>query len=88
MTQPNEGASTSRPVILGASTTPRSIRSPRGGGGRARFTDPDERARRIDARFEEAVAALGDQIQLSESIQAADPQLVLVLEALDAIRFS
>lgn len=83
MTQPNDGASTSRPVILGASTTPRSIASRRGGGGRARFTDPDERAQRIDARFEEAVAALGDQIQLSESIQAADPQLVLVLEALD-----
>ncbi|WP_239654588.1 S8 family peptidase [Rhodococcus sp. AD45] len=70
-------------MILGARTTPRSIPPRRGGGGRARFTDPDERAQRIDARFEEAVAALGDQIQLSESIQAADPQLVLVLEALD-----
>ncbi len=83
MTTPNGKASTSRPVILGALAAPRSIPARRGGGRRARFTDPDERARRIDERFQEAVAALGEQIQLSESIQAADPQLVLVLEALD-----
>ena len=84
MTSPNNGVSTTRPVILGTTNPPRGIPPRTGrGGSRARFTDPDERARSLDARFEEAVTALGTQIQLSESIQAADPQLVLVLEALD-----
>ncbi|GFZ82583.1 S8 family serine peptidase [Nesterenkonia alkaliphila] len=80
---PDDGASTSRPVILGRIAAPRPIRPPRGGGGRARFADPEARSRRIDLRFDEASAALGDQIQISESIHAADPQLVLVFEALD-----
>ncbi|MDR0959101.1 MAG: S8 family peptidase [Propionibacteriaceae bacterium] len=48
-----------------------------------RFNDPEKRSRRIDARFDEAMAAIGDQIKISESIHAADPQLVLVFEALD-----
>lgn len=61
----------------------RSRRAGGGGGDRVRFTDPAARAQRINSRFEEATAALGDQVQISESIQAADPQLVLVLEALD-----
>lgn len=80
---PDEGVSTARPVILGRIASPRSIPKRRGGPGRARFTDPDKRARRIDARFDEAAASFGDQVRLSDSIQAADPQLVLVFEALD-----
>lgn len=84
MTSSNQGFSPSRPVILGATTSPRGIPPRQGrGGSRARFTNQEERARSLDARFEEAVTALGSQIELSESIQAADPQLVLVLEALD-----
>lgn len=47
------------------------------------FLSEYERVDRIDARFEETVAALGAEIQLAQSIQAADPQLVLVFEALD-----
>ena len=80
---PEDRASTERPVILGRVTSPRTIPGRRGGGGRARFTDPEERSRRIDARFDEAIAAIGDQVQISNSIHAADPQLVLVFEALD-----
>jgi hypothetical protein len=80
---PDGKGSPDRPVILGRITPPRSIPPRRGGGGRARFADPAERNRRIDARFDEAIIALGDQVKLSESIQAADPQLVLVFEALD-----
>ncbi|MEE1621931.1 S8 family peptidase [Zafaria sp. J156] len=80
---PENQASTERPVILGRVTSPRTIPGRRGGGGRARFTDPEERSRRIDARFDEAIAAIGDQVQISDSIHAADPQLVLVFEALD-----
>lgn len=80
---PEDRASTERPVILGRVTSPRTIPGRRGGGERARFTDPEERSRRIDARFDEALAAIGDQVQISNSIHAADPQLVLVFEALD-----
>ncbi len=79
---PEERAST-RPVILGRVAPPRAIPPRRGGGGRAQFTDPDGRARRIDAQFDAAMAAIGDQVRISNSIQAADPQLVLVFEALD-----
>ncbi|MBP3083107.1 S8 family peptidase [Mycolicibacterium fortuitum] len=79
---PEERAST-RPVILGRIAPPRAIPPRRGGGGRAQFTDPDTRGRRIDAQFDAAMAAIGDQVRISDSIQAADPQLVLVFEALD-----
>lgn len=80
---PGDGVAADRPVILGRISTPRAIPPRRGGGGRAVFTDPEERARRLDARFDQALAAIGEQIQITTSIQAADPQLVLVLEALD-----
>lgn len=80
---PEDRASIERPVILGRVAPPRTIQRRGRGGGRARFTDPEERSRRIDARFDEAVAAIGDQVQISDSIHAADPQLVLVFEALD-----
>lgn len=80
---PGDRVSTERPVILGQVTPSRSIPGRRGGGARARFTEPEERSRRIDARFDEAMAAIGDQVRISNSIHAADPQLVLVFEALD-----
>lgn len=80
---PESRASTQRPVILGQVASPRTIPKRRGGSGRVRFTDPEERSRRIDARFDEAMAAMGDQVQISDSIYTADPQLVLVFEALD-----
>ena len=83
MTPPADGVSTSRPVILGTIAPPSAIRPRSGGGSRATFANPEERAERLQARFDEAVSAFGDQVQLAESIQAADPQLVLVFEALD-----
>jgi hypothetical protein len=80
---PREERASTRPVILGRIAAPRAIPPRRGGGSRAQFTDPGARARRIDAQFDAAMAAIGDQIRISDSIQAADPQLVLVFEALD-----
>ncbi|WOP17371.1 S8 family peptidase [Raineyella sp. LH-20] len=80
---PDERVSKTRPVIFGRIVDSKPIPARRGGGGRAQFSNPDERFRRIDARFDEASAALGDQVRLVESIHAADPQLVLVFEALD-----
>lgn len=43
----------------------------------------EQRVRRLDLQFDALQVAIGDQIQLAESIQAADPQLVLVMEARD-----
>lgn len=83
MTPPADGVSTSRPVILGTISPPRAIKTTGGGNPRVSFRNESERVGRIDSRFEEAVAAFGAEVQLVESVQAADPQLVLVFEALD-----
>lgn len=83
VTGPAGGASPQRPIILGTVSAPRDIRRPSGGGGRVRFNNVDARMQRLGDQFDALEAALGDQIRLAESIQAADPQLVLVLEARD-----
>lgn len=83
MTPPTDGVSRSRPVILGTIAPSSAIRPRSGGGPRINFASPEQRAERIQGRFDEAVSAFGDQIQLANSIQATDPQLVLVFEALD-----
>ncbi|MCV7024060.1 S8 family peptidase [Mycolicibacterium novocastrense] len=80
---PDGGRSAARPVILGSISQPRAIPSRRGGGGRVAFRSVEERIARLDARFQEALAAFDVQIQLAQSLQASDPQLVLVFEALD-----
>jgi len=73
-----------RPVILGIVGAPRNIRPPTGrGGGRVDLKNSGQRVRRLDDQFEQLAAAFDAQVQLVESIQAADPQLVLVLEARD-----
>jgi hypothetical protein len=68
---------------LGTIAPSSAIRPRSGGGSRITFGSPAQRAERIQARFDEAASAFGDQIQLANSIQATDPQLVLVFEALD-----
>lgn len=75
--------SAERPIIFGRLASSRAIPSRRGGPGSVQFHNRGERIRRIDARFADAADAFGEQVQLSESIHAADPQLVLVFEALD-----
>ncbi len=76
------GTSTDRPVILSEVASPRSIKRPGGGGNsRIKFGNVEQRVARLDARFDALSAALGDQVQLAASIQSADPQLVLVMEA-------
>lgn len=75
--------SPSRPVLLGVVSSPRAIPPRRGGPGRVEFRNTEQRIARLDTRFNEAMAAFETQVQLAESIHAADPQLVLVFEALD-----
>jgi len=83
VTAPAGDVSPQRPIIFGAVGAPRDIRRPRGGGGRVNFNSLEARVRRLDNQFDALETALGTQIQLAESIQSADPQLVLVMEARD-----
>ena len=83
MSETSGGVSRERPVLLGRTGQSRSIRVLGGGSARVVFRDPERQASRLDARFREAMAAFGTQVELSESLQAADPELVLVFEALD-----
>ncbi|MGI8678456.1 MAG: S8 family peptidase [Jatrophihabitans sp.] len=73
--------STDRPVILGTVTAPRTIKLTGRASQRVTLGSVEQRIQRLDGRFEELAAAFGTQVQLAESIQAADPQLVLVFEA-------
>jgi hypothetical protein len=82
VTDPAGEVSQERPIILGTVSAPRDIRPPTGReSGRVRYNNVEARAQRVNDQFEALEMALGDQIQLAESIQAADPQLVLVMEA-------
>jgi hypothetical protein len=83
MTSPDSGRSTERPVILGEVSSPQAIRPPRGGTPKVRFGSLAGRRQRLEDRFEAVSAAFDDQVQLAQSLPAADPQLVLVFEALD-----
>lgn len=84
MASPDGAASTARPVILGAVSTPQATTLPQGrNGGKVRFTSLDARRQRLEDRFVAASEAFQTQIQLADSLPAADPQLVLVLEARD-----
>ncbi|MGH3789226.1 MAG: S8 family peptidase [Pseudonocardiaceae bacterium] len=75
--------SPSRPVLLGAVSLPRAIPPRRGGPGRVEFRNTEQRIARLDTRFNKAMEAFQTQVQLAESIHAADPQLVLVFESID-----
>lgn len=73
-----------RPVLLGPMLPVRPYSPPPGrGGARIRLTNDSQRLGRLDRQMSEVESLLNDQATLSESIQSADPQLVLVFEALD-----
>lgn len=77
-------ASRDRPVLFGQVSAPRSILGPTARGNQ-RVTHGNSAARvaRVDNRLTEALEEMQTQVDLSTSINAADPQLVLVLEAVE-----
>ncbi len=77
------GSSSPRPVLFGSVGRPRSVKVTGGGKPKVAFRNQSERMTRLGERFDEALSDFSAQVELSRSIHAADPQLVLVFEALD-----
>lgn len=74
----------SRPVLFGHVGPARSIAGPRGGSTpRVAANHASARLARVDARLGEALEEMKSQVDLATSINAADPQLVLVMEAVE-----
>lgn len=84
MTSPPGPASRARPVLFRLAAAPKDTPKRRGGsGGRVAFRNIEQRLARLEGRFEEARASFDSEVALATSLQASDPQLVLVFEALD-----
>lgn len=83
MTPEGAEVSPARPILLGTVSPARPIQALRGGKGRVEFRNVEQRINRLDEQFDRVTASFGDEIILATSLQAADPQLVLVFEALD-----
>ncbi len=72
-----------RPLLVGPVRSPNQIRPTGRGNPKVTLPGPGRQGQRLDSRFESAMRLFEEQVDLSGSVQAADPQLVLVLEALD-----
>ncbi|KAA0976231.1 S8 family peptidase [Paeniglutamicibacter gangotriensis] len=72
-----------RPILLGAVSSSRSFRVYGGGKAKVAFNNSSSRIDRLDTKLEETFRDFKRDVELATSIQAADPQLVLVFEALD-----
>lgn len=84
MTPDPPEVSRDRPVLLGTVTSPRPIPGPRGGSEpRVAYNNAGKRVARLDDRLAEALDEMQSQVDLSSSINASDPQLVLVMEAVE-----
>ena len=83
MTSADGEFSRSRPVILGEPGP--SVRFSMGGGNsvRVNISRGGRRLERLNDRMDSAAEELAAQIQVAASIQDADPQLVLVFEAIE-----
>lgn len=72
-----------RPVLLGQIGATRTFQPTGGNSSRVALPSRARQAQRLDDRFSGVVAAFEDEVALTESLGAADPELVVVLEALD-----
>lgn len=84
MTPRRDGVARDRPVLFGQVGVPRTIPGPTARGNqRVAHGDSASRKKRLDGRLAEAFEEMQAQVDLATSINAADPQLVLVLEAVE-----
>lgn len=84
VTQGISETSASRPLLFGAVGEPIVVAGPRGGANRRLAQRGGTgRVAHIDARIDQAFKDFEAQVDLAASINAADPQLVLVLEAVE-----
>jgi len=72
-----------RPLLLGPVRSPDQIKPTGRGNPKVTLPGRGRQGQRLDSRFESAMRRFEEQVDLSGSVQAADPQLVLVLEAVD-----
>lgn len=72
-----------RPVLVGQVSTPTVFSAPGRGSQRVTLPGGTRQGQRLDARFASAIALFDDQVDVSTSVNAADPELVLVFEAID-----
>ena len=84
MTPGRDEVARDRPVLFGQVGTPRAIPGPTARGNqRVAHGNAASRNSRVDERLAEAFEEMQTQVDLATSINAADPQLVLVLEAVE-----
>lgn len=84
MSPNSPGASRDRPVLFGQVSVPQSIPRPTARGNqRVTYGNSSARVARVDDRLGEALEEMQTQVDPSTSINAADPQLVLVMEAVE-----
>lgn len=73
-----------RPVLRGRVSQPRTIPGPQArSSDRIQYRNGPTRRAHLDDRFGEAIAEFAAQVDLATSLNAADPQLVLILEAVE-----
>jgi len=72
-----------RPLLVGLVRSPNQIKPTGRGNPKVTLPGRGRQGQRLDSRFESAMRLFEEQVDLSGSVQAADPQLVLVLEAVD-----
>lgn len=76
--------SADRPVLYGQVQQPVAINPPQARSTeRVRIGDESSRVARLDQQFNAAMAAFESEIKLTTTLQAANPELVLVLEGID-----
>lgn len=82
MTEINQGGA-DRPLILGQVTDVRPYKSQNGGSSKVALPGYERQRSRLSGRFRDLDRAFEEEVQLSTSLGASDPELVVVFEALD-----
>lgn len=72
-----------RPVLVGQAGEPTSFQPTGRGSSNIRLPSRERQAQRLDGRFDGLNDAFEEEVTLSASLGAADPELVVVFEALD-----